>query len=33
MTEGYWLLGRAWAATEPLLPKNRPGVRRVMTAA
>ena len=29
MTEGYWLSDRAWAAIEPLLPKNQPGARRV----
>ena len=28
MTEGYWLSDRAWAAIEPLLPKNQPGARR-----
>ena len=29
MMEGYWLSDRAWAAIEPLLPKNQPGARRV----
>ena len=26
---GYWLSDRAWAAIEPLLPRNQPGARRV----
>ena len=29
MPNEYWLDDRAWAAIEPLLPKNRPGARRV----
>jgi transposase len=29
MTDEYWLDDRALAAIEPLLPKNRPGARRV----
>jgi len=29
MTEGYRISDGAWAAIEPLLPKNRPGARRV----
>ena len=26
---GYWLSDQAWAAIEPLLPRNQPGARRV----
>ena len=26
---GYWLSEPAWAAIEPLLPRNQPGARRV----
>lgn len=29
MSCGFWLSDRAWAAIEPLLPKNQPGARRV----
>ena len=29
MTDEYWLDDRAWAAIEPLLPRNRAGARRV----
>ena len=29
MSAGYWRSDRAWAAIEPLLPKNQPGARRV----
>jgi transposase len=29
MAGEYWLSDRAWAAIEPLLPKNQPGARRV----
>ena len=29
MTAGFWLSDRAWAAIEPLLPKNQPRARRV----
>ena len=29
MSAGFWLSDRAWAAIEPLLPKNQPGARRV----
>ncbi|MFV0513555.1 MAG: transposase, partial [Jhaorihella sp.] len=29
MAVEYWLSDRAWAAIEPLLPKNQPGARRV----
>ena len=29
MSGGFWLSDRAWAAIEPLLPKNQPGARRV----
>mgnify|MGYP002178774196 CR=1 FL=1 len=29
MTGGFWLSDRAWAAIEPLLPRNQPGARRV----
>jgi transposase len=29
MLIGFWLSDRAWAAIEPLLPKNQPGARRV----
>jgi len=27
--KGFWLSDTQWAAIEPLLPKNRPGARRV----
>jgi len=29
MAGEFWLSDRQWAAIEPLLPKNRPGARRV----
>jgi transposase len=29
MDDTYWLSDQAWAAIEPLLPKNRPGPQRV----
>lgn len=29
MGQEYWLSEGAWAAIEPLLPKNQPGARRV----
>ncbi len=29
MAGEFWLSDRAWAAVEPLLPRNRPGARRV----
>lgn len=29
MSGGYWLSDRAWAAIEPLLPRNQPGARRL----
>ncbi len=29
MAGEYWLSDQAWAAIEPLLPKNQPGARRV----
>ena len=29
MSSGFWLSDRAWAAIEPLLPRNQPGARRV----
>lgn len=29
MVGGFWLSDRAWAAIEPLLPRNQPGARRV----
>ena len=29
MSSGFWLSDDAWAAVEPLLPKNQPGARRV----
>ena len=29
MSAGFWLSDDAWAAIEPLLPKNQPGARRV----
>ena len=29
MAGEYWLDDAAWAAIEPLMPKNRPGARRV----
>ena len=29
MAAGFWLSDDAWAAIEPLLPKNQPGARRV----
>jgi transposase len=29
MTGQYWLDDAAWAAIEPLLPRNQPGARRV----
>lgn len=29
MSHLYWLNDEAWAAIEPLLPKNQPGARRV----
>ena len=29
MPTGFWLSDRAWAAIEPLLPRNQPGARRV----
>jgi transposase len=29
MAGEFWLSDRAWAAIEPLLPKNQPGARRV----
>ena len=29
MAGGYWLSDQAWAAIEPLLPRNQPGARRV----
>ena len=29
MTNAFWLSDTQWAAIEPLLPKNRPGARRV----
>ena len=29
MAGEYWLSDRAWAAVEPLLPRNQPGARRV----
>ena len=29
MAGEFWLSDRAWAAVEPLLPKNQPGARRV----
>ncbi len=29
MAREFWLSDRQWAAIEPLLPKNRPGARRV----
>jgi transposase len=30
MAGGYWFSDRAWAAIEPLLPRNQPGARRVI---
>ncbi len=30
MAGEYWLSDQAWAAIEPLLPKNQPGARRVV---
>lgn len=29
MHKGFWLNDEQWARIEPLLPKNRPGARRV----
>lgn len=29
VAKGFWLNDTQWAAIEPLLPKNRPGARRV----
>ena len=29
MVGGFWLSDGAWAAIEPLLPRNQPGARRV----
>ena len=29
MANEFWLSDRQWAAIDPLLPKNRPGARRV----
>ncbi len=29
MANEFWLSDSAWAAIEPLLPKNQPGARRV----
>lgn len=29
MAGEFWLSDRAWAAIEPLLPRNQPGARRV----
>ena len=29
MRSEFWLDDEAWAAIEPLLPKNQPGARRV----
>jgi transposase len=29
MANEFWLSDAQWAAIEPLLPKNRPGARRV----
>lgn len=29
MTNAFWLSDTQWASIEPLLPKNRPGARRV----